>query len=246
MDLRLYARVLWRFKPIVLMGLVLATTLALLSAVRISADGVHYRQSELWSSTTRLGVTQTGFPWGRLFAQGAAAGQETPEQQAARLKIPVADPNRLNNLAVLYAELAMSDPVRRLMRRDGPIGGRIIATALVSGDNRIMLPLVDLMAISTSPRAAVELAARSAKALQTYVREQQRVNKVPAADRVVVEQLVKPKGAKLFQPRPRTMPIVIFLAVMLAVVGLVFVLENVRPRVRALPEPAEAELRRTA
>ena len=94
----------------------LAIALAMLSVVRVSSDGLTYRQTELWTSTTRLGVTQKGFPWGRLLAQ------DPPDRDAgaAALGIPLADPNRLNNLTILYAELATSDPVRRLMRRDGP------------------------------------------------------------------------------------------------------------------------------
>ena len=40
---------------------------------------------------------------------------------------------------------------------------------------------------------------------------------------------MRPRGAEIFQPRSKTMPIVIFLAVMFATVGLAFLLENLRP-----------------
>ncbi len=224
MDFRLYARVLWRFRLLVACGFLLATVLATLSIVRISGDGLSYRQTELFSSTARVGVTQTGFPWGRLFAQ-----EPTEDNQPQDLGIPVADPNRLNNLAVLYAELAMSDPVRRLVGQQGSLVGQIIATPLVRGDNRIMLPLIDLTAIADSRRGAMSLASRTAKALEAYVREQQAANEVPPADRVVIDEVVRPKGAEVYQPRSKTMPIVVFLAVMLATSGLAFLLENLRP-----------------
>ncbi len=254
MDFRLYTRVLWRFKLIVLMGLVLGLSLALLSSVRVSTKGFTYRQSELWSSTTRLGVTQSGFPWGRLYAQVPSAGNQvaTPAQEAARLGIPVADPARFNTLAVLYAELASSDAVRRLTRRSGAAPGQLIATPLVAGgDIKIQLPLIDLTAISTSPAAAVALAQRGANALTTYLSEQERASNVPAADRVVIEQVVRPNQARIFRPRSKTMPIVILLAVMFATIGLAFLLENMRPRVRGLDEtteaaPQDAEQLRTA
>jgi hypothetical protein len=237
-DFQLYARVLWRFKLLVVLGLLLGLALATLSLVRVSPDGLTYRQSELWSSTTQVGVTQKGFPWGRLFAQDIT---ENPTPSG----IPVADPNRLNNLAVLYAELAMSDPVRRLMREEGPVRGKIIATPLVRGDNRIMLPLIDLTAIAESPPRAIELSMRSAEALETYVRRQQIANEVPPADRVVVERVMRPRGALVYQPRSKTMPIVILFAVMFATVALAFLLENVRPRARP-GEPAEVEHEDTA
>jgi hypothetical protein len=223
-DLRLYGSVLWRFRLLVALGAVLAVALATLSIFQIDSDGVRYRQSELWSSVTRLGVTQRGFPEGRLFA-----GIDTPEE-AAKLDIPVADPARLNTLAVQYAELATADPVRRLMLREGPIGGKIIATPVVVGENRVMLPYLDIVAISTTPGRAVRLAERSAHALATYIESQQRANNVPTTDRVVVEQIVRPKRPEIFQPRSKTMAIVVFLATMFATVGLAFLLENLRPR----------------
>jgi hypothetical protein len=229
MDFRLYARVLWRFRLLVAVGFLLATALAALSVVRVTGDGLAYRQSELWASTARVGVTQSGFPWGRLFAQ-----EPTEASEPRDLGIPVADPNRLNNLAVLYAELAMSDPVRRLMRKDGPVLGQIIAEPLVRGDNRIMLPLIDLTAISPTPGGAVALASRSAAALETYVREQQAANEVPPADRVVIEEVMSARRAGIYQPRSKTMPVVVFLAIMLATSGLAFLLENLRPRA---PQP---------
>ena len=226
MDFRLFARVLWRFRLFVACGFLLATVLASLSILRISGDGISYRQTELYASTARVGVTQSGFPWGRLFAQE----QPTLDNQPQDLGIPVADPNRLNNLAVLYAEIALSDPV---LREQGPVLGQIIATPLVRGDNRIMLPLIDLTAIADNPQRAMTLASRSARALETYVREEQAANEVPPADRVVIEEVMRPKGAVVYQPRSKTMPIVVFLAVMLAVSGIAFLLENVRPRDRA-------------
>lgn len=139
----------------------------------------------------------------------------------------------------------MSDPVKRLMRLEGPVIGEIIATPLVRGDNRIMLPLIDLTAISTSPRAAIDLSMRSAAALETYIRRQQATNEVPPADRVVVMDVMKPKGAEIYQPRSKTMPIVVFLAVMLAISGLAFLLENLRPRARE-PRESDRALKRTA
>jgi hypothetical protein len=234
-DFQLYARVLWRFKLLFLLGLLLALALATLSLVRVSADGLRYRQNELWTSSTRLLVTQQGFPWGRLLAQDPSLN---PQAEAQRLGIPLADPNRLNTLTILYAELATSDTVLRQMRRDGPIIGKVIATPVVVQEGRYNLPLIDLVAISTSPRGAMSLSLRSATAFQTYLTQQQKANNVPEKDRVVVQQVMRPRRAEIFQPRSKTMPLVIFLAVMFATVGLAFLLENLRPRARP-GEPVE-------
>lgn len=248
MDFQLYARVLWRFRLLFLLGLMLALALASLSIVRVSSEGLTYRQSELWSSTMRVGVTQKGFPWGRLFAlEPTQTDNPNPPQDS---DIPVADPNRLNNLAVLYAELAMSDQVRTLMRQEGgPVVGQIMATPLVRGEARIPLPLIDVTAVSTSPLSAIQLAKRNATALGAYVRLQQRENSVPTTDRVVVEPIMSPRRATVYQPRSKTIPIVVFLAVMFGTCGLAFLLENVRPRPSEPPAADEARhmaTRRTA
>ena len=246
MDLRLYVRVLWRFRLLVAIGVLLAAGLATLSVVRVSSDGLTYRETELWSSSTRLIVTQQGFPWGRLLAQDPSLSEDA----ARSLGIPLADPNRLNNLTILYAELATADPVLRLMRRDGPINGKILAAPVVVQDGRYTLPLIDVIAIATSPQRAMKLAVRGASAFETYLTEQQRINDVPTDDRVVVQQVERPRGAEIYRPRSKTMPIVIFLAVMFATVGLAFLLENVRPPARP-GEPVavaheDASQRRTA
>jgi hypothetical protein len=236
-DFKLYARVLWRFRLLVLLGLILALSLATASFVHIGLNGVKYRETELWASTTRVLVTQTGFPEGRLYGGTPTA----PGLSNA----PVVDPGRFNNLAVLYAELATSDHVRALMRREGPLRGRIIAVPVVAGgDFKTQLPMIDLTAISTSPRRAILLAQRGATALETYIRDEQRASKVPEADRAIIAPVVRPEEAEIFRPRSKTMPIVVFLAVMFVTFGLAFVLENLRPRGPGASAASEPELTR--
>ena len=180
MDFRLYADVVSRHRKLVTYGLGLALALALLTMFRVGPDGVGYRQSEQWSSTSRLGVTQQGFPWGRLLAQDAST--LTPAE-AKRLGIPFADPNRFKDLAFLYAELADSDPVRRLMLRTGRIDGEVVANAVIA-DNGITLPLIDVTALAKTPAEAMALSQRGANALASYVAQQQGRNNVPASANV--------------------------------------------------------------
>ena len=237
MDLKLYVRVLWRFRVVVAIGLVVAVVLAAFSTLKVGPNGVEFRQSELWSSTVRLLVTQNGFPEGRLYAQQPSESDAVPQagDQAKQLGIPVVDPGRFNSLAILYARLATSDPILRLMVKDGgPLHGKLMAVSLRDDNSGILLPLIDVTAISDSPMGALSLAGRNAKALNTYLDSEQLANKVPKSDRVVIQTVVAPRQALLFQPRSKTMPMVVFLAVMFATVGLCFLLENIRPRVRQI------------
>jgi hypothetical protein len=245
-DFRLYARVIWRFRLIVMVGLVIALALALLSLVRVSPSGFSYRHSELCATTTRLLVTQKGAPEVRLYSQAPTApGQTAPTGGEVSSGIPIADPGRFNTLAILYAEFANSDPVRRLIRREGPIRGKVIATPLRDDQSGTLLPLIDVTAISTTPRRAVELAQRTTKALDTYLEMQQRANNVPDSDRAIIQTIMQPRIPQVYQPRSKTMAIVVFLAVMFATIGLAFLLENLRPRTRVVGQPAEPELRGT-
>jgi hypothetical protein len=248
MDFRMYGRVIWRFRLIVAAGFVVALLLATLSVVRIGPHGVTYRHSQLWSTTMRLIVTQRGAPEVRLYAQKPVTSS-SPTPSSADPSISVADPARFNTLALLYAQFATSDPVRQLTLAKGRIPGQIIATALRDSDSGVMMPLIDLTAISTSAPNAVALARNSAAALDGYLSGQQRTNNVPVADRAMLRTIVAPRLPQVYQPRSKTMAIVVFLAVMLATIGVTFVLENLRPRVRVLQEPEtgfEQHIRRSA
>ena len=107
MDLALYARVFWRFRLLVVLGLLLAVTLALLSIVRVSTDGLTYRQQEQWVSRAMLLITEPQFPEGRsVFEQSIPpVSTDTPQTYAA----PFANPDRFVALANLYAQLATSE-----------------------------------------------------------------------------------------------------------------------------------------
>ena len=235
MDLQLYLRVIWRFKLLVATGLLFALALATLSMVRVTGEGLQYRESELFASSTRLLVTQRGFPWGRAVAEEAVV-----EQQAEQLGLRFANPDRFISLAFLYAELATSDPVKRLMRRDGPINGELFAGAVVQ--QNVTLPLVDIEAVTTDAKRSIELSQRATMAFEKYLRQQQNANDVPSGDRVVVQVVSRSPGARLFQGRSTTLPIIIFLTVMIATIGLAFILENLRPRVKPLAEPVGSGL----
>jgi hypothetical protein len=59
---------------------------------------------------------------------------------------------------------------------------------------------------------------------------------IPVAERVSLEIVDRPTKAKLTGHRSKTLPFVIFLGLMAATFGVVFVLENLDPRVRVVEE----------
>jgi hypothetical protein len=63
MDLSLCFGVLWRFRLIVAAGFVLASFAKV--GFAHGSLSISHRLQEAWQGTTRLFVTQQGFPWGR-------------------------------------------------------------------------------------------------------------------------------------------------------------------------------------
>jgi hypothetical protein len=253
MDFRLYGRVLWRFRLVIAIGLLLALVLAFLSVVRVGSHGITYRDARLWDAKMKLQVTQQGCPECRLYASRATGGKDATAEPVSP-KAPVVDPNRFPSLAIQYSTILTSDPVRKLAARRDGITGKIIATPLRDDQSGVLLPYIDVESIAESAPDAVKYAERTAGALSAYILREQLANGVAPDDRVVVQTSVHPHGANVFRPRSKTLPIVVFLAVMFATVSLAFILENMRPRLRELdsgnaaqPNAArDAERRRSA
>jgi hypothetical protein len=242
MDLELHLRVLWRFRVLVAAGAFIALSLAFFSFVRVGVAGggptFTYREKEEWASFAQLFVTQEGFRWGASFT-----GRGDPRALSERIGAERLAEERLTSLAIIYARLALGDAVREILLRDGPINGRIETAPLptVEGGDEL-LPLISVAGIAASPDASLALTERMAAALQEFIAQQQSANNIAAEDRVQLVLVKQAGDTKLLKGRAPTLPVVVFLAVMIAVVALVFVLENLRPRVRQVPSPGTLAL----
>jgi hypothetical protein len=246
MDLSLYGRVFWRFRVLVAAGVLLATMLAFLTFVRVDlakSPHLRYREHESWSSQATLWVTQRGFPSGRSAlpitgatgVQGAATTTPSGSAVSGAGKQPAfADPARFTDLAVLYSKLVPTDLVLSFVRRSGPINGTIAAEPgfdSISGD---ILPLVLITATASTPKDAEALVRRATSGLQAYIDSRQASNGIASGDRVIVTRAQAATTPVLAKGRSMTKPVVVFLATLLAVLGLTAVLENVRPKIRSV------------
>lgn len=222
MDLALYARVIWRFRLIVAAGVVLAVVLSALS----------YRTATTWQSTETLLVTQRGFPQGRtVLPGGTSSGQGSSGHPA--LGTTFADPQRFSQLALFYSQLANSDAVQLMVARRG-LKGAMTAQPAVLGNSLGggLLPFITILGTAAGPQTAVRIAEEGASAFQRYLDEQQTAAAIPINQRVVVQVVNRARDAVILQGPKKTLPVVIFLTVLIAALGLAFVLENLRPRLR--------------
>jgi hypothetical protein len=236
MDLAGIGRVLTRFKGVVIAGLVLAIALAFLSYFRISFAGgfkLTPRGDETWSASALLLVTEHKFIWGSTTGASGIPGEKIEQGESE---------GRLVTLATLYAKFALGDEVRRLMLKDGgPIHGILDAGPLPvvrSSDN--FLPIVNIVATTSTSESASRLAERNALALRRYIEDRQAANKIPQENRVRLELLRGSATPELVSPRSKTLPMIAFFLVMVATIGLTLVLENLRPRIRAVAESPAA------
>lgn len=242
MDLQLCVRILWRFKLLVALGLVLAIALSVLSFAKVSFAGrspkLSYRQAQTWQSEAMLFVTQQGFPW------GSTTPQYKPANPADGLPaVPTADAGRLSSQAVLFAQLATSQQVQRLMRQPPakPTDVSVTTVPAPPYSNPAILPLISVKGLGTSPQKAASLAADQTLAIIKYVQRNQQASDTPKSQRVLVEEVQSPlpKLATIVGKRGKTLPIIVFLAVMIATLGLVFMLENMRPGIQAVEDESE-------
>jgi hypothetical protein len=216
-----------------------------LAVVRVSfAQGftATYRQNQQFVSNATLFVTQSGFPWG--YAAPPQASAAAARAQATQLGgKEFADPNRFTSMAALYSFLATSDPVKAIMHYK-PTEGVISSLPVVQTQYGygVGLPLVAISGIATTPEMAHSLAFRATEALRTFLEQQQARNQIPAQNRVLVTVLQSADEPKLLKGRSKTLPLVVFVTVMVGIVGLSFLLENLRPRVSPVATDEVARL----
>ena len=145
---------------------------------------------------------------------------------------PEGDQTRLTNLATLYSQLANSDAVRLLISPSGKLDGRIASAPVVPrfSSGAPTLPLLSISATASTPAKAVALAQGATAALRSYLVTQQQEAEIPKDDRVVVQVVRSAQKATIAQSPKKTLPTLVFLAVMLAVFGVAMLLEHARLR----------------
>lgn len=229
MRLTVYFRVLWRFRIVVGIGLVVALALTFLTVARVdfTTGKISYRSSEQWTSYARIFVTQPGFPYGEVNSKS--------------------DPTLLASKALLYSQLASSDRVLHLaFGSHKPPGTIQAAPVLASASSNDALPIISIAATESTQYGAINVATRETNALIRYVESRQQAASIPDENRVALQVIANPNTAVLVKGRSKTLASVVFVAVMLGVIVLAFVLENMRPSVLPNERAAAVPLSRSS
>jgi hypothetical protein len=208
---------------------VLALGLALLSFVRVSADGLSYRKPEIWTNEATLLLSDSSQP-----------------QWRSKLP-PTVDPNRFTSLVDQYAALATSDAVISSLQRQGLLSSEaegakiaaVTATAVASPINGATTPLLKITGTATSPAEATRLTIRATDTFIAVARARQARAGIPVNQRVELRIVNRFGVPKLTVPRSKTTLIIILLAGLTATIAAAFVRDNTQRsrKTQEQPEP---------
>jgi hypothetical protein len=229
MDIRLLLRLIRRFWYLAFLGVLLAVAATIFSAARLETATwqLKYRQQLEYQSTSVLLVDGNRPSWLYAVPPVTTAGTSTT---ATPVGGSIADPARLGGLTSLYGYFVQSDAVRKLTG-DEPINSvsAVTMTADVGNGRRDPLPLLAVTATGGSPHAATDLARRVTRAFQQYVVDRQTAANVSDQDRVTLQVVNAPPLGTLVAPRSYTRSIVAGLLTLIATIGLMLLIENLRP-----------------
>jgi hypothetical protein len=239
MNLARHAAVLWRFRRITAVGLLLGILLAVYASYDISTSGLVKRGTPTFDSQSQLMVTQPGFPEGRTVLPVAPVGGTIEEPKVDPNRLEFADPNRFMALADLYTKLLVSDEVRALIP-EHPSPAQIVASPLPGVSGAPILPIIQLDTISTSAEGARQLNLNTAKALRELLAQRQRKNDITPAQSVQITTLNAPKLGALTSGNSYTASILAFLLCIVGTIAVTHLLENLRNRREAKAEELDA------
>ena len=166
-------------------GLVAGVALAVLATFKPSAGGFEWRSAATYTSTSRIFVTQPGFPVGRSTLPGT-----DPNDPVAPNKPSFAPSERFSELAVVYSYLAQSERVQKLIS-PVPIQQQVTVATLSDPTTGDLLPLLDVITTANSPVGAQSLNREVIEALRRYISTNVQANQVPAEQRVEL-QVINP------------------------------------------------------
>ncbi|HTW43623.1 MAG TPA: hypothetical protein VMD79_15055 [Solirubrobacteraceae bacterium] len=213
MDLALFLAVLWRSKRLLGVGVLFAVILAVLAygkpGISNGAPSLTPRGAEVWQSESQLLITQAGYPYG----QGVNSV-----------------PGNLAQLSPVYATLANGNQVQAEIRQQLGTSGTVKASEALDLGTSSGLPFVNLVASAPSSSDAMRLAAGAAVIFRSYVARQQAAERIPASQRVQLSIVASGTKAKLAEGHKLSVPILVFVAVLIGFISMVFLKENLRSR----------------
>lgn len=245
-------RPLIRFWPIILVGLVLAVILGTEMVATIKPGlppKVKARTPPTYTATEVLLVNSAQNPLVRTAVtavtpkpaktvlrngRSGASGSVTSVPQAPSVSVRTPDIGVLVRAANLYPRLIESDQVTAVRTKMfGPSHGHVAAAALNSFQTPTKyrpssFPMIQLVATAKHAKGAIKLAENTAAAFETWLSDSQAKAGVPTAERILVDDLVRPTKATSSGGPKYGLPIFVGFFVLLVFAGIAIALDRLQ------------------
>jgi len=245
----IYLRGLLRFWWVLLLGLIIASAVAVLAVYSVELKApptLTERSTPTYTAGARILVTTRQKPYYRTGVDVAPAtpslGTGDSSTSAANGE-ERADFGTLITAANLYPLLIESDQVARLRRGlFGYIPGVVSAQAVyaVNTPGRFVpsrVPVIQIVAAAKTRQNAARLAQGTVDAFTKFIAREQDAGNVKPSDRVIIQQIQAPLAVVSSGGTSFSMPLLAFIAVALAFGGLAVLLDRLFP-----PTPTRADV----
>jgi hypothetical protein len=263
-----FIRPLIRFWPILVVGLILAVIMGTEMVATIKPGlppHVKPRTPPTYTATEVLLVNSSANPLVRtavtavvpkpakitlLKNHSGSSNGVTSVPQAPSVSVHSPDIGVLVRAANLYPRLIESDEVTALRTKMfGPQHGHVVAAALNSFQTPTKyrpssFPMIQLAATAKHPNAAIKLAENTAAAFEKWLQDNQAQAGVPAAERILVTDLVRPTSAVSSGGTKMGLPIFAGFIVFLVFAGIAIALDRLQMAAAAAAaanRPADVE-----
>jgi len=250
-----YVRSLAHFWPVLLIGLVVAAVAGTEMVATIKPalpPKVKLRNPPTYSATQVLLVNSEQNPLVRtaitsvvpkpnkvavVHNRGKSSSNRsslTSVPQSPSISVHSPDISVLVRAANLYPRLIMSDQVTAVRTKMfGPSQGHIQAVTLNSFQTPTKyrpssFPMIEITATAKRPKAAIKLAEHTSAAFEAWLTTNQIQANVPAAERILVQDLVRPTKAVSTSGSKLGLPIFVGFAVLLLFAGIAIALDRLR------------------
>lgn len=253
-----YVRALKRYWWVLVIGVGVATLAAVAAVYRIDLGSVppslEKRAQVTYTSSARLLVTSAEAPYFRTTVPRVSEVPGVGEEESSSTTfLSAPDLGTLISTANLYPILIESDEVERIRQEmAGPLSGSVTSRAIyeVNSPSRFELsqvPVVEIYGNSDTYAGAVKLTEATVTAFLAYMdRTQDQANLRPN-ERILLNEIQRPSGAIALGGGSLSLPLMLFVVVSAAFVGLAILLDRLFPfglipsrrwRARPIPEGA--------
>ncbi|AYG03708.1 hypothetical protein [Gryllotalpicola protaetiae] len=236
MDVPQYLRVLWRYKWLLLVGIVIAAMAAMIAGFSLVDGKLVSRTTQQYSAATTI---MLGSADQSIFTDQQVGPTQAPGQTVQQ--------TNLAQTAVVYAYLISGDTIRQQVEAKlGAFGPDDMLTAVSrttqpAGSEQFpgkyTLPMINIVGESDNAGRAEKISQTAAEQFQTYVVRQQNESKVATADRIQLTTISDGAAVAAEGSNPAIPIVITGVGVLLVFVALAFVLYNIalsreRARVR--------------